>query len=155
MAVPDDIQAMVRFNAALALETEERTLSEKLLRQGTQHLLDSSSHGFYVVAEIPDGVGKKVVGQLLVTYEWSDWRNGVFWWIQSVYIEKEWRKVGVFRRLFEFIRDEAQQRSDVVGLRLYVEKDNTSAKTVYEKLGLDLTPYHMYEIDFILGSEQP
>jgi len=139
----------------LALETEGRELSESLLRQGTQNLFKNSSYGFYLVAEIPDMVGHKVIGQLLVTYEWSDWRNGVFWWIQSVYIEKEWRQAKVFRRLFEYIRDEAKKRTDVVGLRLYVEKDNNDAKTVYEKLGLALTPYEMYEIDFILGSEKP
>jgi GNAT superfamily N-acetyltransferase len=139
----------------LALETEGRELSESLLRQGTQNLFEHSSYGFYVVAEIPHVVGQKVIGQLLVTYEWSDWRNGVFWWIQSVYIEKEWRQAKVFRRLFEYIRGEAKKRTDVVGLRLYVEKDNNDAKTVYEKLGLALTPYEMYEIDFILGSEKP
>jgi len=153
-AVPDDIQDLVRFNVSLALETEERKLSASLLRQGTQHLFDSSSQGFYIVAETSDRGRQRVVGQLLVTYEWSDWRNGVFWWMQSVYIDKKWRKVGIFRRLFEFIEGEAKKRTDVVGLRLYVEKDNLAAQTVYEKLGLARTPYHMYEIDFILGTEK-
>jgi GNAT superfamily N-acetyltransferase len=100
----------------------------------------------YFVAEV-DGT---VVGQLMVTYEWSDWRNGNFWWIQSVYVEREYRGKGVFKSLYDHVLSLARRQKDSCGLRLYVEKHNRRARKIYEDLGMKETDYLLYEIDFVL-----
>jgi GNAT superfamily N-acetyltransferase len=86
----------------------------------------------------------------MITYEWSDWRNGRFWWIQSVYVEKQARGMGVFKSLFNHIHALAKAQKDVCGLRLYVEKNNDRAKQTYGRLGMELSYYEMYEMDFVL-----
>ncbi len=91
-----------------------------------------------------------MIDQHLVTYEWSDWRNAVFWWIQSVYVQVEWRRKGVFRHLYQYVLNAAKERGGVAGIRLYVESENTIAQGVYEKLGLTMTPYRVFEDDFVL-----
>jgi len=106
----------------------------------------NSTKGFYFLAES----NSVVVGQLMVTHEWSDWRNGVFWWIQSVYVEKDARGTGVFKALFDHIHALAKSSADVCGLRLYVEKKNTRAKQTYERLAMHSSHYEMYEMDFVL-----
>lgn len=153
-ATRNDLDHVVAFNLALAQETEGRLLEECLVREGVQALSDNPSQGFYLVAEIQEGEKTQIVGQLMITYEWSDWRNGVFWWIQSVYVHPGWRKKGIFRHLFEFIRREAKARRDVVGLRLYVEEQNSQAMVIYQKLGLIPTPYQVFEQDFVLHSKE-
>lgn len=153
-AQPNDIDALVRFSAAMALETEGRRLDEARLRQGTQAVLDSPARGFYVVAELTDRSPRLVVGQLMVTFEWSDWRNATFWWIQSVYVDRAWRRCGVYRTMHESILEQARRRGDVCGIRLYVEDANALAKTVYEKVGLEDSSYRVLESDFVLSAKR-
>ncbi len=141
-----DLETLVRFGAAMADETEGRTLDRDRLRQGTAAVLASSEHGYYLVAETTS----RVVAQLLLTYEWSDWRNGVFWWIQSVYVEPSMRGRGVYRTMHEYVLRDARGRADVCGVRLYVAKENGKAQAVYVRLGMGLTAYEVYEQDFIL-----
>lgn len=141
-----DAATIARFNALLAAETEQITLDPDRLHKGVEALLRDSAKGFYVLAKQDNAV----VGQLMITYEWSDWRNGVFWWIQSVYVEKTARGTGVFKALFEYIHTLATSRPDVCGLRLYVEKKNTRAKQTYERLAMHSSHYEMYEMDFVL-----
>jgi GNAT superfamily N-acetyltransferase len=141
-----DSQTIANFNAAMAIETEHIQLDLNKLLLGVYGLFDNPMFGYYMVAEV-DGT---VVGQMMITYEWSDWRNGVFWWIQSVYILPEFRVNGIFKKLYLHTVEQAKTAGYVCGLRLYVEKDNERAHRVYEKLGMACTAYDMYEIDFVL-----
>ena len=141
LAVPGDAATLAGFNRAMAFETESRVLDAKRLLPGVEAVLCDPRHGFFVVVD----AGREVAGALLVTYEWSDWRNGRFWWIQSVYVRPEYRRRGVYRRLHRFVRERARAEGDVVGLRLYVERDNVNAQCAYEALGMDKTPYRVYE----------
>jgi GNAT superfamily N-acetyltransferase len=141
-----DAATIARFNTGLALETEQITLDNARLLKGVEALLIDSTKGFYIIAETESGI----VGQLMITYEWSDWRNGVFWWIQSVYVEKAARGTGVFKALFDHIQTLAKSSANVCGLRLYVEKSNDRAKKTYERLAMHLSHYEMYETDFVL-----
>src|SRR6185437_6187840 len=141
----DDVGTIVMFNAALALETESRRLDRATLRNGTLAFLDSPGYRFYIVAELPVGKNYSPVGQLMITYEWSDWRNGVFWWIQSVYVDPHWRRRGVFRRMHDAVASQAKADPKVCGIRLYVEEDNHSAETVYQRVGLARSAYRVYE----------
>lgn len=150
-ARPEDLETLARFSAAMALETEGRHLDEVRLRRGIQAVLDSPARGFYLVAELNEPPPGVVIGQLMVTYEWSDWRNATFWWIQSVYVEPAWRRLGVYRKMHETVLQEARQRGNVCGLRLYVERENTVAQTVYERVGLLPSTYRIYEADFVLS----
>ena len=141
-----DAQTITEFNALIAQETEHRTLDENVLRRGVEAILNDPSRGVYYVAE-HDG---NVVGQLMITYEWSDWRNGDFWWIQSVYVKERFRKQGIFTALFDFVKGRAKTSKSVSGLRLYVDGDNIRAQRTYKKLGMKKTRYEMFEIDFVL-----
>ncbi len=136
-----DAPRIARFNNAMAMETESRTLVETTVSAGVEAVFSSSDKGFYVVAEH----GGDVVGALMVTYEWSDWRNGYFWWIQSVYVAPEFRRRGVYRQLYEFVVDRARSVGDVYGFRLYVERDNAIAQKAYQNLGMRETDYLMFE----------
>lgn len=149
-AGPDDLDALVRFSAAMAFETEGRRLDQDRLRKGIAAVLDSPARGFYKVAEAGDRASREVVGQLLITFEWSDWRNATFWWIQSVYVDPVWRRRGIYRTLHQAILDEARGRGDICGVRLYVEGDNAVAKSVYKKVGISASSYHVFENDFVL-----
>jgi GNAT superfamily N-acetyltransferase len=143
-ARPADAAVIADFNSRLAWETEHRRLASATVRRGVEALLGDPAKGIYFVAEL-EGV---VVGQLLVTYEWSDWRNGNFWWIQSVYVAADFRQGGVFRALFEQVRQQARDRDDVCGLRLYVERDNARAQGAYEKLEMQRAHYDIFELDW-------
>ena len=145
-ATLQDLDVLVEFNSAMALESEGKTLDRRRLGDGVAALFDGDDRGFYLVAEAEGGV----VGQLLVTYEWSDWRNAYFWWIQSVYVDSEWRRRGVYRRLHEYVLDQARLRGDVCGVRLYVDRENHVAQQVYASLGMERSHYDMFEIDFVL-----
>lgn len=145
-ATPFDGPIIAQFNALMAMETEHRVLDHDLLRLGVEAVLKDKSKGQYFLAEL----NKTVAGQLLITYEWSDWRNGAFWWIQSVYVRQEFRGRGVFKALFKHVEQMAKRQEDVCGLRLYVEHENQKAKEIYGKLGMEKTPYEMFEIDYIL-----
>ena len=147
----EDLDILVQFSAAMALETESRTLDEQRLRQGTAAVFESPDRGFYRVAVLPGPPMDRVIGQLLVTFEWSDWRNATFWWIQSVYVHPEWRRKGVYRRLHESVLQEARKRKDVCGLRLYVEQGNRDAQTAYTRVGLSRSAYQVFEEDFVLS----
>ena len=152
-AMSKDIDALVRFSTAMARETEGRRLNVARLREGTRAVLNSPARGFYIVAEITDR-SPRVVGQLLVTFEWSDWRNATFWWIQSVYVDPAWRRRGIYRKMHRAILEQAKSRGDVCGVRLYVERENKTAKTVYTKVGLETSSYHVFESDFVLSRNQ-
>ena len=145
-ATAADASIVVRFNSLMAAETESKSLNEDLLRRGVEALLGDSSKGLYFLAEA-DGT---VVGQTMITYEWSDWRNGTFWWIQSVYVAKEARGAGVFKALFEHIHALATASPHICGLRLYVDENNARARRTYERLGMKHSHYRMYEMDFVL-----
>ena len=139
-----DLDTLVEFNRAMALETEARELDADRLRSGVGRALADGERGSYRVAEL-DG---RVVGCLLVTREWSDWRDGWFWWIQSVYVHPAGRRRGVYRALYADLEAEARGRGDVCGIRLYVEENNRAAQSVYGSLGMERTRYLLYEVDF-------
>lgn len=143
LGVKEDIDTIAKFNAEMAWETEGIDLSLERLKKGVAGLFEDSRRGFYVIAEC-DG---KVVGQTMITYEWSDWRNADFWWIQSVYVLPEYRRAGIFRGIFEHIKSMAKA-SNVCGFRLYVNKHNSQAKNAYENLGLECSYYEMYEVSY-------
>ncbi len=140
-ATLEDLLTIVEFNRLLALETEAITLSVEVLTQGVRAALLDPQKARYFVAEI-DG---QVVGQLMHTREWSDWRNGDIWWLQSVYVREDFRRAGVFRALIEHLRAEAQSSPNVVGIRLYVEEHNDRAAATYDRLGLPETGYVVRE----------
>jgi ribosomal protein S18 acetylase RimI-like enzyme len=141
LAGPDDADVLVEFNAAMARETEGKELLAEVVGAGVRNLLRKRDSGFYVVAE----EGGKVIGALLVTKEWSDWRNGDFWWIQSVYVRSEWRRKGVYKALYRHVQSLAAQDPAVCGFRLYVERDNARAQETYRALGMTQTHYQVYE----------
>ena len=128
----------------MAQETETLPLDEAVVRPGVAAVLADPALGFYLVAEI-DG---NLAGQLMVTYEWSDWRNGLWWWIQSVYVRPEYRRRGVYTALHRRVADEARAAGGACGIRLYVEQENTTAQQVYESLDMYRTRYQMYEVEF-------
>jgi GNAT superfamily N-acetyltransferase len=136
-ARPSDEAIIAEYNAALAWESEEKRLHEPTLRAGVRALLADPQKGFYTLAES----GGQVVGQTLITFEWSDWRNGWYWWIQSVYVRADARRAGVFRAIFEHLRAKAVADPTVIGLRLYVEQKNERARKTYAHLGLEEEPY--------------
>ena len=140
-ATAEDVDSLVEFNQAMALETEGKRLDPDTLRAGVSAVFADAKKGFYVVAD-DDG---RVAAGLMVTTEWSDWRNGWFWWIQSVYVRPEHRGSGLYGHMYEFIKARATESGDVCGFRLYVEKENERAQRVYEKLGMERTYYLMYE----------
>jgi len=143
-ATPQDLESLVEFNVRMAEETESRRLEAAILRLGVSAVLSDPSHGSYIVALRRD----RVVGALLVTYEWSDWRNGRFWWIQSVYVIPEERGSGVYTGLHRFASDQARRDPSACGLRLYVARSNAIAQATYQKLGMHETDYLMYEEEF-------
>ena len=135
----------------MAWETEQRRLDISRVQAGVAALLSDSAKGTYFLAETEKEGETVVAGQLLITYEWSDWRNGNFWWIQSVYVSEEFRARGIFGALFDHIQRLARARKDVCGLRLYMDAHNDGARRTYERLGLQPTNYEMFEIDFVTG----
>ncbi|MDQ6786996.1 MAG: GNAT family N-acetyltransferase [Acidobacteriota bacterium] len=140
-AKKEDVPALVEFNQAMALETEGKMLDARILETGVEAVFQNGDKGFYVVAE-EEG---KIVGGLMITFEWSDWRNNWFWWIQSVYILPEARGKKIYSRLYEFVKTKAREEKNVCGFRLYVEKENARAQAVYKKLGMESSHYLMYE----------
>jgi ribosomal protein S18 acetylase RimI-like enzyme len=137
----DDWPTIVEFNCRLAAESEDTTLDRGDVEPGVRKLLEDPAKGRYFVA----CDGEQIVGQMMHTREWSDWRNGDIWWLQSVYIHPDYRRRGVFRRLFDALLAEADADPNVVGLRLYVEADNAPAHATYERLGLDRAGYFVMQ----------
>ncbi len=145
-ATRDDAETIARFNVLMARETEHLELDPGRVLDGVRAVFDEPGRGWYLVADSEN----RVVGQLMVTYEWSDWRNGVFWWIQSVYVAPEARGQGVYKALYADLLRRAGADGGVCGLRLYVEKENGRAQGVYERSGMRRTAYDLYEADFVL-----
>ena len=136
----EDTARIVLFNQAMARETEGRELDRKVLTKGVEALLKDPARGRYFVAV----KGDEVVGQVMITTEWSDWRNGLVWWLQSVYVSKLHRREGVYRMLHDHVRETALSEK-VLGIRLYVERDNLAAQETYRALGMLASQYLMYE----------
>ncbi len=146
-AVLDDADAIAAYNQAMARETEGIQLDGRRLLAGVRAILQNPSKGFYTLAV----AGGRVVGQMMVTFEWSDWRNGNFWWIQSVYVHPEHRNRGVFRKLYEHTLERARADPGVCGVRLYVDAGNRAAQKTYERLGMARTSYGVFEVDFVIA----
>ena len=142
-ALNKDIDVIARYNYNLAYETENKILDMNILTKGVEAIIKDENKGIYHVCEI----NGEVVGQIMYTYEWSDWRNGTFLWIQSAYVNKEFRGMGVFKALYKFIRDIADNDNNICGIRLYVEKENTIAKKTYKNIGMKECNYYIYEYD--------
>jgi GNAT superfamily N-acetyltransferase len=139
-AASDDADAIARWNIAMAWETERKALDPETIGRGVRAVFDEPRRGFYLIAEL-DGAA---VGCLLVTYEWSDWRCGDFWWVQSVYVAPDARRAGVFRGLYAHVKAMAGG-AGAVGVRLYVETENERAQATYGGLGMERCHYYMYE----------
>jgi GNAT superfamily N-acetyltransferase len=126
-----DAPAIAEFNRRLAIETENKVLDAATLGAGVAAILADANKGRYFVADD----GEEVIGQMMITYEWSDWRNGWIWWLQSVYVRADCRRTGVFRALFGEVESQAKRAGDVVSIRLYVENENATAQKTYRDLG--------------------
>ncbi|MFN0105815.1 MAG: N-acetyltransferase family protein [Bryobacteraceae bacterium] len=146
-ATREELDFLVDGNARMAWETENLALDRERLRAGVEALFANPAHGFYLIAEL-DG---ERAGQMMITYEWSDWRNGVFWWIQSVYTAPAKRGRGVFKALYGAVEEMARARGDVCGLRLYVEAHNEPAQATYRRCGMRETVYRMFEVDYVIA----
>ncbi len=142
-ATARDADAIVRNNIALAYESEAKQLDPLTAMRGARAVLEDASKGFYLIAE-RNGT---VVGQLMITFEWSDWRNAMYWWIQSVYVLPNARRGGAFRSLYEQVSALAKSKKDICGIRLYVKSANAAAQKAYKVLGMRRTHYDIYEID--------
>jgi GNAT superfamily N-acetyltransferase len=147
----DDLETIAEFNARLAHETEGKRLDPAVLALGVAAALKDPDRLRYWVAESPARAG--LLGQAAITREWSDWRNGWLWWLQSVYVHPDARGLGVFRALYAQIRASARAEPDVIGLRLYVEQDNERAQQTYLALGMRPGGYHVYEDLWLAGDD--
>ncbi|TFH46197.1 MAG: GNAT family N-acetyltransferase [Bacteroidia bacterium] len=139
-AHPDDAIAIIAFQQAMAMETEGLELKRELITNGVMAVFRDENKGVYYVAE-ENGV---VVASLMITFEWSDWRNANIWWFQSVYVIPEYRRMGVFRLMYDHVKNEGIAQG-IAGLRLYVESENTRAQKTYESMGMDGAHYKTYE----------
>ena len=141
LASRDDLFDIVHFNISMALETEDIALNNEEITQGVQAVFDDSHLGRYCVATI----NNQIVGSLLLTTEWSDWHNKYYWWIQSVYVNPQYRRSGVYKTLYEFVCNSAKEHGDVYAIRLYVDVNNKIAQQVYNNLGMHKSNYDMFE----------
>ena len=146
-----DIPTIVTFNELLALESEGISLDRTLLEKGVASAIEDPTKGRYFLAEITESGIKRVSGQLMITLEWSDWRNGFMWWIQSAYVLGEYRRRGIFSALYNHLKLIAKEKPSCCGIRLYVEKHNKHAKKTYLSLGMTNTGYEIMEMDFTKG----
>lgn len=149
-AKASDANKIAEFNINMANETEGIRLKPEVILAGAKRLIEDDTLGYYLVAESD----KEIIGSLMVTTEWSDWRNGQFWWIQSVYVLPQWRRMGLYRALYEKVKLLAEDNKNVCGYRLYVERENMIAQSTYDSVGMHETHYKMYEelktgIDFM------
>jgi GNAT superfamily N-acetyltransferase len=147
VATPADLETLARWAEAMALETEAKVLDAATIRGGIAAGLADPHKARYLVAE-HDG---RAVGTLMLTTEWSDWRNGGWWWIQSVFVAEDARRLGVFRALYAHVEREALATPGVCGLRLYVENDNARAQATYAALGMRDAHYRVFEAEFRRG----
>ena len=140
-AMSHDAAELAEFNSNMARETEGVELIPEVITAGVKTMIENPQMGFYLVVELDNGIQ----ASLMITQEWSDWRNGMFWWIQSVYVRPEYRGQGLYRALYERVKELAEQEAAVCGFRLYVERGNTAAQKTYQALGMTETEYKMYE----------
>ncbi len=140
-ATEQDIPSLLDFQLKMALETENITLEISSLTMGVHRLFKDSTKGKYYVTE----VNGQVVGCLMTTYEWSDWRNGTVLWIQSVYVATEHRGLGVYKTMYNHIMQLVDTDPDLKGIRLYVDKNNAPARNIYQKIGMNGNHYAIYE----------
>lgn len=143
-ATPDDVERMADWAVAMAWETEKKKLDGDTVRRGIRAVFALPGRGRYFIAER----GGQPAGTLMITYEWSDWRDGEWWWIQSVYVAPEHRRQGVYAALYAHVKQAAETSADACGLRLYVEHHNANAQRTYESLGMVDAGYRMYEAAF-------
>ena len=139
-AILGDAEAIATQNILLAKESEQLILYVKTVFAGVNALLSDKKKGFYIVAEEDN----EIIGQMMITFEWSDWRNANIWWIQSVYVQKKWRKKKIFTKLFDYIQQQACQHHVSI-LRLYTYESNTVAQAVYQQIGMQKEPYMFYQ----------
>jgi GNAT superfamily N-acetyltransferase len=143
-AIPADAETIVDFQMRMARETEELELDLETVTRGVQAVLDDPAKGQYWVAGVAES-GRHLVGSLMTTYEWSDWRDGTVLWVQSVYVVPALRGRGIYRRLYEHLRDRVLAAPDLRGIRLYVDRRNLAAQRIYERLGMSREHYEMFE----------
>ncbi len=140
-ALSQDAAELTEFNIIMARETEGVELIPEVIGAGVKAMIENPQMGFYLMVELDNGIQ----ASLMVTTEWSDWRNGMFWWIQSVYVRPEYRRQGLYRELYGRVKELAEQETAVCGFRLYVEHWNTGAQKSYASLGMTETVYKMFE----------
>ncbi len=140
-ALAQDAAELAEFNINSARETEGIELIPEVIAAGVKAVIENPQMGFYLVVELDNGIQ----ASLMVTTEWSDWRNGMFWWIQSVYVCLQYRRQGLYRELYARVKELAEQEPSVCGFRLYVERDNTHAQKTYQSLGMIETEYKLFE----------
>lgn len=150
-ATRDDVSFLADCNVAMAYESEKKRLDRDVLTRGIVAVFDHPERGFYLVAEQS---GERV-GSLLITHEWSDWRNGGWWWIQSVYVMPDARRNGVFSAMYREIDARARASAGVIGLRLYVEKENARAQATYAALGMEPAYYSLYQASYVDFDKAP
>ncbi len=143
-ALLQDAAELVKFNISMARETEGVELVPEVIGAGVKAMIEDPQMGFYLVVELDN----RIQASLMVTTEWSDWRNGMFWWIQSVYVRPAYRRQGLYRELYQRVKELAEQEPAVCGYRLYVERDNTGAQKTYQSLGMKEADYRLYEETF-------
>lgn len=142
-ATLDDIGVIAEYNYNLAFETEDKKLNMEILKKGVKNLIQDENKGIYYICEIDN----KVIGQIMYTFEWSDWRNGTFLWVQSVYVNKDYRGKGVFKNLYNHIKKICDSDDNICGIRLYVERENYVAQKTYSSLGMKECNYNIYEYE--------
>lgn len=140
-ATIDDAAALAKFNIKNALETEAIELIPEVATAGVKSMISNPQMGFYLVVE-DDGM---LQASLMITTEWSDWRNGLFWWVQSVYVNQQYRRQGLYRKLYQRVKTLAEAEDNVCGFRLYVEHDNHVAQETYRSLNMEETSYKLFE----------
>ena len=135
-----DLDKIIEYQIRMAYETEGIQLDKDTLTAGVHAAFSDDTRGQYYIAEID----RKIVGSFLITYEWSDWRNGTFLWMQSVYVEKEYRQKGVFKAMYQYLKNKVLKNDNLKGIRLYVSKTNTIARKVYLRMGMVDHQYEMF-----------
>lgn len=143
-ATPSDCEIIADYNCRIAMETEDVRLDPETIKRGVAALLGDDSKGRYWLAID----GDNIAGQIMVTYEWSDWRNGMLWWIQSVYVDADYRRKGIFTALYQHVEALAKSTPNIAGIRLYVDEDNTRAQNTYDVLGMKMTTYRVMQALF-------
>ena len=136
-----DLKKIVDFQLAMAMETENLQLDLSTVEKGVNAVYQDISKGQYFVTE----VNGEIAASLMITFEWSDWRNGMVYWIQSVYVQKQFRRLGIYSKMYAHIQDLVKTDDSVRGIRLYVDKTNMNAQETYKKTGMNGEHYQLFE----------